>query len=62
MLTLYHKVTILIITLRTNAVDILIPSSVKNPAIDPSVTPIPPGMKVIAPKIVDVVKMDNTFK
>ena len=38
------------------------PSSTNNPAIVPSVTPIPPGIKVIAPKIVDVVKMDNTIK
>ena len=60
--TPYHKVKTLIITLTINAVEMPIPCVVNKPASVPSVIPIPPGMKVIAPKTTDVAKIDNTFK
>ena len=60
--TPYHKLKTLIITLAINAVEMSIPCVVSKPASVPSVIPIPPGMKVIAPKITDVVKIDNTCK
>ena len=50
----YHNVKILIITLRINATETPIPSSVNNPVSVPSVTPIPPGTKDMAPKRVEV--------
>lgn len=48
--TEYHNDKILIITLTTKAAEMSIPCIVNKPASEPSVIPIPPGMKVIAPK------------
>ena len=53
--TEYHNVKTRIITLRINAVETSIPFSVKRPVIDPSVIPIPAGIKDIAPKRIEVV-------
>ena len=51
--TEYHIVRILIITLSINARETSIPSKVNNPIREPSVTPIPPGIKVTAPIMTD---------
>ena len=50
-----HKIKTRIITLRINAVETSIPFNVNNPVIEPSVTPIPPGINDIAPKRLEVV-------
>ena len=44
-----HIVKIRITTLRTNARDTSIPCKVSNPAKEPSVTPIPPGINEATP-------------
>ena len=46
----YQKAKSLIMTLRTKATEMSTPCIDSKPVSDPSVTPIPPGMKVIAPK------------
>ena len=60
--TEYHKVKTRIITPRISAVEISTPFNVNNPAIEPSVIPIPPGMNDMAPKRVEVVYIARTFK
>ena len=50
-----HNVKTRIITLRISAVETSIPFSVSKPTMEPSVIPIPAGIKEIAPKRIEVV-------